>query len=129
MKFTCQALQSYNLNLSHLKQSRRPYSPLSLLNSRAFPTELHVILGTALSVSNQWWGSGTIMAKSSWKLSLFVSLTPIITLSRPHSARCTPEKKLNTAIKSHVDLITHKKPICLEESHLWLINKGINFIN
>lgn len=66
------------------------YLPLSLLNSKAFPRELHVILGTALSVSSQLSGLGTIIAKSSRKCSLFVSFTPIMTLSNPHSALGTP---------------------------------------
>lgn len=104
-------IKNLQLEFRSLEPKRKIfYSPLSRLNSRAFPTELQVILGTALSVSNQWWGSGTIKAKSSWKLSLFVSLTPIITLSSPHSARCTPDNSQIQQLKMMLTcLITHVK--------------------
>ena len=75
--------------------------PPFLLNSRAFPLESQVILGTALSVWNQVNMSGIMAAKSSWKPSRFVSLTPIVTLSRPHSARFIPCKDNNITNTSH----------------------------
>ena len=79
------------LAFMHLHLWSHKHWPLLVENSRAWPLELQVILGTAVSARNQVKGLGLEPLKSSWKPKALVSFTPTITLSIAQPPRGMPE--------------------------------------